>query len=156
MAFAQDHSSSKKRGRGKRSAPPNSSTPSATSVVLPSRALGQLHETLTLHSDLHNLNANESKIQIQTPEKSTKMVPKMSKSAMRRRRSLDAEAAHALANTVPTINSIAPPMPPIILARTFQKTIVQITLIDLPPLQEYTDYKVCDFQLQVSKGGNLI
>ena len=130
--------SSKKRGRVK-SASSTRSKVLASTVVTPSKALGDQHDTITLSSTNHQPS-------IMVPDK--KIEPKVSRSAQRRRSLLAAEEAHALANAVPILDMVLP-LPPIILSRTYECTLVQITLI--PNLS--VDHYVCDFQLQVSKGG---
>ena len=143
MAFATQ--STKKRGRNKKTGPTNKSNYLSTSIALPSKALGDKHETISMKTTTFS-NGQQPSIQMKTPTK--KPEPKLSRSAQRRRSIQAAEESYALANAVPILD-IQLPLPPVVLSRTYQCTLVEIHLI--PNLSH--QYQVSDFQLQVSKGG---
>ena len=136
------------KSRGRDKGTHKTKTPTASTIVLPSKALGQLHDTLSFHGSIND--AHQS-IPLITPIKQ-KAEPKLSRSAIRRRSILAAEEAYEAANAIPVLEDFPRPLPPTIVSRTYHETIVSIRLIDDASLPA-SDYKECDYQLQVSKGG---
>jgi hypothetical protein len=124
------------KSRGRDKGTHKTKTPTASTIVLPSKARGQLHDTLSFHGSIND--AHQS-IPLITPIKQ-KAEPKLSRSAIRRRSILAAEEAYEAANAIPVLEDFPRPLPPTIVSRTYHETIVSIRLID--PLHVFNPHSI--------------